>query len=60
MNRRPVLTSLHKTYAASGTIKLAQDDHFKKLLCDALIKLLCQFAAQNEREAEDEFGFHGL
>jgi hypothetical protein len=50
-----VLTSLHKTYAASGTIKLAQDDHFKKLLCDALIKLLCQLAAQNEREAENNF-----
>jgi hypothetical protein len=55
----PVLTSLHTIYAMSGTTKLAQDDHFKKLLCDVLIKLLCRLAAQNEYEAEDEFRFHG-
>ena len=44
----------------NGATKLAQDDHFRKLPCDMLIKLLFQRAAQNEREAEDEFGFHGF
>ena len=52
-----MLTTLHKAYATIGAIRLAQDDHFQKLLYDVLIKLLCPLAAQNEREAEDEFGF---